>query len=617
MIVVTIFALGIASQLLADKYKIPSIIFLLTAGVLAGPEGLNIINPDAFGAGLQLIVGLAVAVIVFEGAFHLKISKLRAAQSEALMLGTVGAVISGVLTAVAAFYTLSVSWEVAFLIGALLIATGPTVIKPILEVVPVRKRVEAALETEGIVNDVSAAILALVVYEFVVIETHGFSSILTQFVTRWGSGIFIGIITAAAAWYLLTQVEIENGKAAQDARIIVLGAALVSYGMAELVITEAGIAAVAAAGLILGNLDIPHKKEIKEFEDAISVLVLTFVFIALAALLSFDDLVALGVGGLLFVLAVTLVIRPITVFVSTYGGSFSTREKAYISLVGPRGIIPASVATLFALELQGMGRPDAAAAIVGSVFLIILATSFVEGGLARILAQKLDVIPMHTIIVGAGEAGMELAQKLDERGENVVIVDEKREEVEKARREGFNTICGDGRDLDILEDAGAKKAKIVAATTHDDDVNIVVSQMAKSKFDIDKIIARVNEPENKTAFKDLNVNYITSPEAIADAFENIIENPALWRQLTEHRDKIEVAEIEMDEDVSGIDKIEKQLPDGCLINLVTRDYEALDPQNVNKIRKGDILTIIGRRDAVEEAEERLDKYRPSDSLFKQ
>lgn len=605
LIIVTIFILGIASQILADKYKIPSIIFLLTAGILAGPEVFNIVNPDAFGQGLQLVVGLAVAIIVFEGSFHLKISKLRAAQSEAVKLGTIGAVISSVLTAVAAYYLLDVSWSVGFLIGALLIATGPTVIKPILDVVPVRKRVEAALETEGIVNDVTAAILALVVYEFVVLESQPFGNIVTQFVTRWGSGVLIGILVATAAWYLLTRVDLETSKEAQDARIIVLGTALIGYGIAELIITEAGIAAVATAGLILGNLEIPHKKEIREFEDTVSVFVLSFVFIALAALLTFENLIALGIGGLLFVLAVTLVIRPITVYASTTGGSFSSREKAYISLVGPRGIIPASVATLFALELQNLGRPDAAAAVVGSVFLIILSTSFIEGGMARILAKKLDVIPMHTIIVGAGEAGIKLAEKLDQRGESVVIIDNDSEEVKKARKKGFNAIEGDGRDIEILEKADAKKAKIIAATTHDDDVNMVISQMAKSKFNTEKIIARVNEPANKSAFKDLGVQYITSPDAIADAFENIIENPALWTQLTEHKDRIEVVEIELDEGRNSFKSLQDDLPNGCIVNLITRNGDSMEPGDIDEVEKGDIITLIGRKDAIESAEIQL------------
>ena len=596
IIVIATFALGIVSQVIADKYGIPSIIFLIIAGVLAGPEVLGIIRPEAFGEGLQVIVGLAVAIIVFEGAFHLKISKLRKAQSEAIRLGTIGAVISGVLTAIAAYYTLDVSWEIAFLIGTLLIATGPTVIKPILEVVSVRKKVEAALETEGIVNDVSAAILALVVYEFVVLQSSSYAELATQFFTRWGTGVFIGIVVAGAAAYTLNHLNLRISKEAQDARIIVLGTALISYGVAELIITEAGIAAAATAGIILGNLDIPYKEEIKEFDDAISVIVLTFVFIALTALLSFQDLIALGIGGIAFVLLVTLLIRPLMVFASTFGGQFSNREKIYLSLIGPRGIIPASVATLFALELQNMGRNEEAAAIVGSVFLVIVATSFVEGGLARLAARKLNVIPMHTIIVGAGEAGRELAQKLEQREEEIVMIDKDPEEADKAREKGFKVIEGDARKEETLREASNGKAEVIAIMTHDDDVNIVVSQIAKSKLNIETIISRVNDPDNAEAMKDLDVQTLTSPEAVADAFDNMIETPKIWKQLTQHRDQIEVIEKEIVEKQS-LEQFEKTLDNGAAVTLVTRDGESHQPQKVGELREGDIVTIIGRKEA--------------------
>ncbi len=600
LLVITIFALGIGSQIIADKYRVPSIIFLLIVGILAGPEFLGIVDPDAFGEGLQVIVGLAVAIIVFEGAFHLKVRKLKTAQNEAVKLGTIGAVVSCVLTAVAAYYTLNVSWGISFLIGALLIATGPTVIKPILDVVNVRNRVEAALETEGIVNDVTAAILALVVYEFVVIETHSVSNIFAQFVTRWGTGAFIGILAALSAYVLLTKVDLKPDKESQDARIIVLGTALISYGLAELVISEAGIAAVATAGLLLGNLEIPHRKEIQEFEDVVSVIVLSFVFIALTALLTFEDLLALGVGGLLFVLAVTMIIRPITVYSSIQGDRFTSREKMFISIVGPRGIIPASVATLFALELQNLGRTEEAAVLVGSVFLIILTTSFVEGGLAKYAAKKLDVIPMHTIIIGAGEPGLELAQKLENRGENIVIIDNDEEEVKNARSKGFNAIYGDARDPETLEKAEVKEASIVAAMTHEDDVNMVVAQITKSNFDVERIVARVNEPENKNAFKDMGIEIVTSPQAIANAFDNIIENPRLWRQLTEHRDNIEVAEIVIKSEKSMKD-LEKDLPEGCAITIVTRGEKTFEPGEVDKVKTNDVITIMGRNKSVKEA----------------
>jgi len=169
-IVATIIALGVAAQVLADRLQVPSVLFLIFAGIVVGPEVLGVVTIESFGGVEPLagVVGLSVAIIVFEGAFHLKASKLREAPGATLRLVTIGAVISLVGTSLAVHYLLDARWDVSFLVGSLLVATGPTVITPILEVVPVRDRVGAALETEGVVNDVTAAILAIVVFQVVV-----------------------------------------------------------------------------------------------------------------------------------------------------------------------------------------------------------------------------------------------------------------------------------------------------------------------------------------------------------------------------------------------------------------------------------------------------------------
>lgn len=167
LIVATIVALGVLSQVLADRYQVPSVLFLILSGIVLGPKVLGVVTQDAFGGSLSTIVGLSVAIIVFEGAFHLHIDKLRQAPSAAFRLVTVGALVSFLGTAAAVYYLLGADVGIALVVGALLIATGPTVITPILEIVPVRAPVGAALETEGIVNDVTAAILAAVIFKAV------------------------------------------------------------------------------------------------------------------------------------------------------------------------------------------------------------------------------------------------------------------------------------------------------------------------------------------------------------------------------------------------------------------------------------------------------------------
>jgi NhaP-type Na+/H+ or K+/H+ antiporter len=609
LLVAGIIAIGVLAQLLASRLRVPSIIFYIAAGLILGEPGLELLTAETFGDGLQTIVGIAVAIIVFEGAFHLKTERIKEAPQAAIRLVTIGALIALAGTAAAVKYAFGVPWNLALTTGALLVATGPTVVTPILKVVPVRDRVAAALETEGIVNDVTAAILAIVFFKTVNPEAvaEGF---LNAFFTRLGVGLLVGTMVAGLLYYLVRYIDLSPDSAPRNARLLVLAGALVAYAVANWQATEAGVAAVAVAGFLLGNADIPYESEIEDFKGDVTLVVLSFVFIALAALLEIDILVQLGVPGVLVVLVVALVLRPLLVFISTRGGRFTREEQVFMSVVGPRGIIPASVATLFAVELQiaatETGTPalaEQADILLGIVFLTILLTAVFEGGLARFIAEKLDVIPMRVIIVGGGQVGRSLATRLEDRGENVVIIEKDEQIVERARNEGFSVELGDGTDTDVLRAAGVENSKTVVAATGNDDANLLVAQLTSSKFDVDRIIARANNADNVDAFEDLGVRTISSGMATAWAIDNQIERPAIAHWMTDVGRTGDVQEVEVKNPEmlnKPIKDVGPMLPEACLIALVSGDdYEHAEVPTADYVLKeGDMVTLLGRRESV-------------------
>ena len=611
-IVAAMLVSGLGVQLLAHRVRVPSVVFYLIIGVVMGPEVLGIVTLETFGDGLEIIVGLSVAIIVFEGAFALRLDRIRGASTVSFRLVTIGAVVMFVGTAAAVRFFEGADWEIALLVGALLVATGPTVITPILEVVRVRDHVAAALETEGIVNDVTAAIVAVVVFETLLLDDLGVPATVLSFLQRLGVGVAAGLL-ATVVIYLLLDSEIVPDRDVQASQFLILAAAVGSFAATEAVAAEAGIAAAATSGIVLGNLDLDNRAEIEEFGKNTTLIVLSFVFISLAALIDVDAILQLGAGAIALVLVIMLVLRPLGVLISTAGVERFTRpERLFLASVGPRGIIPASVATLFAIELELAGNVAAGELLVGTVFAVIFATVAIEAGLARQIGQALGVSPMRTIIIGGGRVGRALATRLENRGEYVVVVEDEDERVEQARSAGFTVHKGDGSEAETLRRAGIGETKRFIAATRDDDINLLACQLAITKFDVGSVYARVNEPQNVDAFESIGATAIDSPTATAVAIDDEIERPAITHWMNELGDDHDVQEVAVtSERFTGksIEELNSEIPDGCFVAVVSRDGKNEVPSADRIIEYGDHLTFVGDVDAVRQA---MNRFHPHD-----
>ena len=611
-VIAAILVSGLVVQLVAHRLKVPSVIFYLLIGVVLGPEVLGLVTLETFGNGLEIIVGISVAIIVFEGAFALRIERIRGASTVSLRLVTVSALVMFLGTAAAVRFFEGANWEIALLIGALLVATGPTVITPILNVVRVRDHVATALETEGIVNDVTAAIVAVVIFETLLLDDLGVPATLFSFVERLGVGVLAGVL-AAVVIYLLLDSDLVPDRDVQASQFLVLAAAVGAFAAAEAVAAEAGIAAAATSGILLGNLDIDHREEIEQFAENTTLVVLSFVFISLAALIDVEAIAALGVGAVGLVLVIMLVLRPLGALIATAGVERFTRpERLFLASVGPRGIIPASVATLFAIELELAGNVAAGELLVGTVFAVIFATVAVEAGFARQIGDALGVSPMRTIIIGGGRVGRALATRLERRGEYVVIVENDDEAVERARSDGFTVYEGDGSDTEALRGADIEDAKRAITTTGDDDINLLVCQLAITKFDVASVYSRVNEPGNVDAFESIGVTAIDSPTATAVAIDDEIERPAIAHWMNELGDSHDVQEVEVTSERltdKSIRDLNAQIPDGTFVAVVSRDGENHVPSADSVLEYGDHVTFIGDTDGVRRA---MDRFHPHD-----
>lgn len=599
LMLVGVLIIGTAAQILAERLRIPATGPLLIAGLLFGPDIIGLIQPSILNEGLRLIVKMAVAIIIFEGGLMLNVYELRHTTRAVTGLITVGLLITTVLAGVSAHYLLGLSWEISLLFGAIVSVTGPTVITPILRKVNVNRRVRSTLESESIIADPLGVILAAII--FTAITNKGdWNYIFIHAIETIGAGALTGIFVALLIWVISNRFHLLPVK---YARIIILGAALLAYTVAELFAHESGVLAAAIAGVAVGSLDIPHKEEVEEFKGDLVSIAISAVFLLLAASLKLNDLVALGWRGIAVVALLMIAVRPIRVFLSTFGSELNNREKLFISFLGPRGIVAASVATFFSIELIDRGYPNDGKTLVSLVFAVILGTVLIEGTLAGWTAKIFRVMPRLTVIIGADETGRLLAEKLTTAGETVSMIDNNPENCAEAKSlKGVSVFCEDATNKDVLKKAGVSSAKCVIIATSSDKVNILISQVIRSNFGEKRIVARANTTSNVSAFVEAGIETMSPIQASVAILENMVLRPSLFKLLaTKNPDDEHIDEVRVRDKRSLGKNLAKLSLRGCLVVALRRDGHLVTPDGATVLRYNDILTLLGDQKSLERA----------------
>jgi NhaP-type Na+/H+ or K+/H+ antiporter/uncharacterized protein with PhoU and TrkA domain len=599
--IVLVLLIGTTAQILAERLRLPATGPLLLAGLLFGPALLGLVQPDVLDVGLRVIVRAAVAVVVFEGGLLLDVHELRHTSRAVVGLVTVGLLITTLLAGALAHLLLGWSWELSFLFGALVSVTGPTVITPILEKVRVNRRVKTTLESESVIADPLGVILAALIFTAIT-TPGGWRFAIPHALLTLLAGALVGACVAAFVWLTAGRFHLLPAK---YARLAILGAALFAYTVAELLAHEAGVLAAAVAGIVVGTLDVPHKEQVEEFKGDLASIAISAVFILLAASLKPADLAALDWRDALVVALLMFVVRPVRVFLSTWGSELRRNEKAFISLLGPRGIVAASVATFFALELTDAGHAEGRW-LVSLVFAVVLASVLIEGSAAAWMARVFKVMPKHTIIIGADETARLLATELSAAGETVSLVDTNEEACALANSlRGVRVFCADGTDLSVLRRAGAEDAKCLVAATPSDKVNLLVCQVARAAFGQMRMVARANSTANLAAFEAAGIETMSPVRAAATILENLVLRPSLFRLLTAGNGAEHIAEVIVTSSDSENQTLAKLALRGCVVVALRRGAQLIAPSGGTKLRAGDVLTLLGSEAAIEKARARL------------
>ncbi len=476
---------GLAAQVLAHRWRIPAIVLLLLLGVLLGPAVLGLVQPGLLGEGLTILVKLAVAVILFEGALNLRLSALRDSAIEVRNLVSIGVLVTWLLTTLVAHFVAGLGWPLAILFGALLTVTGPTVVQPLLKRLNVPRRVKTILEGEAILIDPIGAILAVAVLDVILSTSSNSFTGPGEALWAYFGRLIIGLVVGASTALLISRLmKVHNLIPADLSNLVVLAGVWMAFGVAEALESESGIMASVAMGLALQRQSVPGERQLRHFKETLTTLSISILFILLAANLKAETMLAEGLRGVLTILLIMLVVRPASVFISTWRTSLSWREKALIAWIGPRGIVAASVASLFGLTLAQAGFADGQR-LTALTFLAITMTVTIQGLTAPHVARSLKLHSLEgrrVVIVGANRLGLAVARILRANGRPVSLVDTNQMFADEAAQLGFDTVHGNALDESVLEEACIGDAETLVAVTSNSEVNVLVSQLAADEF---------------------------------------------------------------------------------------------------------------------------------------
>ena len=472
--IAVIVGLGVLAQWIATQLKIPAILLLLVAGLVAGP-GLGLVHPDELlGDLLFPVVELGVGLLLFEGGLGLHRSEIGAWTGVLFRLLTLGVAITGVVAGVSALVVGGLPWQAALVFGGIMTVTGPTVIVPVLRQARLRPRVARILRWEGICVDAIGATLAIVMLEVVVVDGGGAGRITGQVLLTAGTGIGIGVVAALVlAWALgrrLVSDHIQNA--------VIIASVVASFALANAIHDEAGLFATTALGVALANQRRAPVRHVVEFQENLGVLLIGGIFIVLGARVEASDLVANLVPGLGVLAVLILVARPLSVGASTLGSSLPRNERLYLAGLAPRGIVAASVSALFGLKLEdaGIAGGNDLAALT---FVVVAGTVVIYGLAARPLSRKLHINvpdPTGVAIIGAPPWAVELGAALQGVDVSVHVVTTDETEVRMARHADLLVYQGRLMHRDLAETVEALGIGLALAVSDREELNVFAAE---------------------------------------------------------------------------------------------------------------------------------------------
>lgn len=348
---ITVFA-GACARLISSVSGFPSVVILLISGLFIGRSGLGLVEPLDLGQGLETIVGLLVCLVLFEGGLNLKLPEGNI-RNTVLRISLIRLFISLSAGIFIAHWLAGLSWPIAGVYSAIVLATGPTVVSPLVDQIKLVSPLSEVLKAEGLVLEPIGAVLALLLLELILGDLHGIKEVFIALMQRLGGGVLIGI---GSGWMLSEILKKIKNEASFGIELqVTLGFIFLVYGICEYILPESGLPASVAAGFVVGKREIIDKERLDNLIGELAQLAITVLFPLLASDVSWGELSPLGWGGIICVLMLMIIVRPISISLATLGGELDVKQRVFLSWLAPRGIVTAAVASLFSIRLEQAG----------------------------------------------------------------------------------------------------------------------------------------------------------------------------------------------------------------------------------------------------------------------
>ena len=491
--IVIAIVLGIAAQVLAERFRLPAILPLLIFGMVAGPSVLGWFDPAELGEGLEVLVHVGVAVILFEGGLSLNLKQLSRVGGAVRNLLTLGAAITTFASAWLAHVVIGLPWPTAFLFGAIVMVTGPTVIAPLLRHMIAPRRLKVILTSEGLIIDAIGATVAYLVLQWVERARMPFNTLMREVLNVALAGIILGFVAGMLARFA-TRSRLFGG---EIRNLAILSILLLCYLGAEHQAHQSGILASVVMGVTMSAGQLPDLGKIRIFKGQLTIFLISFVFVLLAAQLDLQAMIGLGTGGLLVVAGLIFAIRPLSVFLSIWPRQLALKERIALALTAPRGIVAAAVASLSAISLReaGIGGAETLEALV---YLVILTTgvwaTLMAIVLPRVLGYVDDPSRRRAVLVGANRLSEVIGEVIARTGRSVTVVDSVPWRMDRSRDRGFHTVQGDARDVSTYEEAGVERDTLLVAATTNDELNLLVAELVHQEFGVEHPVVTLQTP---------------------------------------------------------------------------------------------------------------------------